>query len=219
MKTRQIIIAAATALLLLGGWSVMSGQDTARAGQGDTAAAPKLETATFGGGCFWCLEAVFEELKGVKGVVSGFAGGRTDHPSYQEVCTGRTGHAEVVQITYDPAVISYADLLGVFFSVHDPTTLNRQGADTGTQYRSIILYHDAAQQALAEKAIAAINEAHVWKNKVVTEVVPFREFFRADDHHQNYYDNNKNQGYCQVVINPKLAKFRKEFAAKLKETS
>jgi len=219
MKTRSIIIAAATALLLLGGWSVMSGQDTARAGQGGAGAAPKLETATFGGGCFWCLEAVFEELKGVRSVVSGFAGGRTAHPSYQEVCTGRTGHAEVVQITYDPAVISYADLLGVFFSVHDPTTLNRQGADTGTQYRSIILFHDAKQKELAEKAIAAVNDAHVWKNRVVTEVVPFTEFFKAEDYHQDYYDNNRSQGYCQVVINPKLAKFRKEFADKLKDAS
>ena len=174
------------------------------------------EVATLGGGCFWCLEAVFEELEGVGKVESGFAGG-DDDASYKEVCTGETGHAEVVQITYDPAVISFADLLTVFFAVHDPTTLNRQGADVGTQYRSAVFYHDAGQKADAEKAIAVLTEEKIWPNPVVTEIAPFDKFFKAEDHHQDYYRNNKNQGYCQVVINPKLEKFRKEFAARLKD--
>jgi peptide-methionine (S)-S-oxide reductase len=174
------------------------------------------EVATLAGGCFWCLEAVFEELEGVGKVESGFAGG-DDGATYKEVCTGETGHAEVVQITFDPAVISYGDLLTVFFSVHDPTTLNRQGADAGTQYRSAVFYHDDGQKATAEKAIAALTEAGVWSNPVVTEIAPFDKFFTAEEHHQDYYKNNKNQGYCQVVINPKVEKFRKEFAAKLKD--
>jgi peptide-methionine (S)-S-oxide reductase len=174
------------------------------------------ETATLGGGCFWCLEAVFEELEGVQKVESGFAGGAGE-ASYKEVCTGKTGHAEVVQITYDPAVISFADLLTVFFTVHDPTTLNRQGADVGTQYRSAIFYHDIGQKADAEKAVATLTEEKIWPNPVVTEIVPFDKFFKAEEYHQDYYRNNQNQGYCQVVINPKLEKFRKEFAARLKD--
>jgi peptide-methionine (S)-S-oxide reductase len=174
------------------------------------------EVATLAGGCFWCLEAVFEELEGVDKVASGFAGG-DDEASYKEVCTGETGHAEVVQITFDPAVISFADLLTVFFAVHDPTTLNRQGADVGTQYRSAVFYHDDGQKALADKAIATLAEEKIWPNPVVTEIAPFDKFFRAEDPHQDYYRNNKNQGYCQVVINPKLEKFRKEFAARLKD--
>ena len=176
----------------------------------------KDEVATLAGGCFWCLEAVFEELQGVGKVESGFAGGRFD-ASYEEVCSGQTGHAEVVQITFDPAVISYAEILGVFFSVHDPTTLNRQGADVGTQYRSAVYYHDDSQKAVAEKAIATLTEEKIWANPVVTEVAPFDKFFIAEARHQDYYRNNKNQGYCQVVINPKLAKFRKEFADRLKD--
>jgi peptide-methionine (S)-S-oxide reductase len=174
------------------------------------------EVATLGGGCFWCLEAVFEELEGVRKVESGFAGGDRE-ASYKEVCTGETGHAEVVQITFDPAVISYADLLTVFFAVHDPTTLNRQGADVGTQYRSAVFYHDDRQKADAERAIALITEEKIWPNPVVTQVAPFDRFFKAEDYHQDYYRKNKNQGYCQVVINPKLEKFRKEFATKLKD--
>jgi peptide-methionine (S)-S-oxide reductase len=162
---------------------------------------------------------VYEELKGVTGVVSGYAGGRTADPTYKEVCGGRTGHAEVVQVTYDPAVVSFGEILGVFFSIHDPTTLNRQGADVGTQYRSAIFYADAAQRELAEQAIVAVNESGVWPNRVVTEVVPLTEFFPAEDYHQDYYANNKAQGYCQAVINPKLAKFRKEWAEKLKSAS
>jgi peptide-methionine (S)-S-oxide reductase len=174
------------------------------------------EVATLAGGCFWCLEAVFEELEGVQKVESGFAGG-DDEAGYKEVCTGETGHAEVVQITFAPAIISYADLLTVFFAVHDPTTLNRQGADVGTQYRSAVFFHDDSQKAVAEKAIATLTEEQIWPNPVVTEIAPFDKFFRAEDHHQDYYRNNMNQGYCQVVINPKLDKFRKEFAARLKD--
>jgi len=173
------------------------------------------DVATLAGGCFWCLEAVFEELKGVRMVESGFAGG-DDGASYKEVCTGETGHAEVVQVTFDPTVVSYAEILTVFFSVHDPTTLNRQGADVGTQYRSAVYYHDDSQKVVVEKAIATLTEEKVWPNPVVTEVSPFDRFFKAEDGHQDYYKNNKNQGYCQVVINPKLAKFRKEFADRLK---
>jgi len=175
-----------------------------------------MEVATLGGGCYWCLEAVFEELQGVQKVESGFAGGKFD-ASYKEVCTGTTGHAEVVQITFDPAVISYAGILTVFFSVHDPTTLNRQGGDVGTQYRSAVFYHGDSQKKAAEKAIAVLTEEKVWSNPVVTEVVPFDKFFKAEDHHQDYYRNNKTQGYCQVVINPKLAKFRKKFQDQLKD--
>lgn len=174
------------------------------------------EVATLAGGCFWCLEAVFEELEGVKKVESGFAGG-DDEASYEQVCTGLTGHAEVVQITFDPAVISFGDILTVFFSVHDPTTLNRQGADVGTQYRSAVFYHDDGQEAAARKAIAVLTEEKVWPNPVVTEIVPFDKFFKAEDHHQDYYRKNKTQGYCQAVINPKLAKFREKFADRLKD--
>ncbi|MEN8007145.1 MAG: peptide-methionine (S)-S-oxide reductase MsrA [Candidatus Krumholzibacteriota bacterium] len=174
------------------------------------------EIATLGGGCFWCLEAVFEELKGVSKVESGFAGG-DDDASYEDVCTGLTGHAEVVQITFDPGVVSYAEILAVFFSVHDPTTLNRQGADVGTQYRSAVFHHGDKQKAAAKKAIAVLTEEKVWPNPVVTEVTAFDRFFKAEDRHQDYYRNNKTEGYCQVVINPKLAKFRKKFGDQLKD--
>jgi len=180
------------------------------------AAEKTREVATLGGGCFWCLEAIFEQLKGVDKVESGFAGGRFD-ATYKEVCTGQTGHAEVVQITYDPSVITFEELLVVFFSVHDPTTLNRQGADVGTQYRSVVFYRDAGQKELVDKTIASLTEQQIWPNPIVTEVVPFDKFYIAESHHQNYYENNKNQGYCQVVINPKVEKFRKKFAADLKD--
>jgi methionine-S-sulfoxide reductase len=210
MNTRTIIAAAAAALLL-GGTDAMSAQDKA--------GAAKLETATLGGGCFWCLEAVYEEMAGVKDVVSGYAGGRGANPTYEDVCSGRTGHAEVVQITYDPAVTSFAEILGVFFTIHDPTTLNRQGADVGTQYRSVIFCHDEQQRRTAQEAIAAVNASGAWKNRVVTEVTPLPRFYRAEAYHQDYYANNRAQGYCQAVINPKLAKFRKEWAEKLKRGS
>jgi peptide-methionine (S)-S-oxide reductase len=166
-----------------------------------------FESATFGGGCFWCMEAVFERLPGVKSVTSGFAGGHTANPTYEQVCTGTTGHAEVTQIAFDPSKISYEKLLDVFWQAHDPTTLNRQGADEGTQYRSIILYHSEAQKLAAEKSKAGAQKN--FKHPIVTEIVPFTEFFPAENHHQGFYDNNTNYGYCRVVIAPKLEKLEK----------
>ena len=168
----------------------------------------EIELATFGGGCFWCMEAVFERLPGVKSVTSGFAGGRTANPTYEQVCTGTTGHAEVTQIEFDPANISYEKLLEVFWQAHNPTTLNQQGADEGTQYRSIILYHDEAQKVAAEKSKAAAQKN--FKRPIVTEIVPFTKFYRAEGYHQAYYDNNSSAPYCQVVIAPKLEKLEKE---------
>ncbi len=164
----------------------------------------KTEIATLGGGCFWCMEAVFERLPGVISVTSGFAGGTTENPTYQEVCTGNTGHAEVTQIEFDPAKISYAKLLEVFWQAHDPTTLNRQGADEGTQYRSIILYHDEKQKLIAEKS--KLEAQKNFNNPIVTEIVPLKKFYQAEDYHQEYYDDNSNAGYCRVVIAPKLEK-------------
>jgi len=175
------------------------------------------EVATLAGGCFWCLEAVFNDLRGVEKVVSGYSGGTVKNPTYQQVCTGTTGHAEVVQITFDPQVISLKELLEVFFTIHDPTTLNRQGADEGTQYRSAIFYHSPEQKAVAESVIADITAQKIWDNKIVTEVTPFSEFYPAEDYHQLYYERNPNAGYCRVVIAPKVTKFRKQFVSKLKK--
>lgn len=177
----------------------------------------KLKTATLAGGCFWCLEAVFEDLKGVQSVVSGYAGGTVPDPTYKQVCTGATGHAEVVQIKYDPDVVSYDDLLNVFFAIHDPTTLNRQGADVGTQYRSAIFYHTAEQKEAAEQKIAEFYQTGPWDNPIVTEVAPLDEFYLAEDYHQEYFANNANQPYCQAVVAPKVAKFRKQFVDQLKK--
>lgn len=174
------------------------------------------EIATFGGGCFWCTEAVFLELRGVEKVESGYAGGATENPSYEAVCTGRTGHAEVIQITFDPATISFRDLLEVFFATHDPTTLNRQGADVGTQYRSAIFYHSPEQQAAAEAMIAERNASGDFASPIVTQVVPYANYYPAEDYHQNYYAEHPTQSYCSAVIPPKLAKLRQKFAAKLK---
>ena len=174
------------------------------------------EIATLGGGCFWCLEAVYDQLKGVEDVVSGYSGGHVTNPSYQQVCSGATGHAEVIQITFDSDAISFRDLLDVFFTIHDPTTLNRQGADVGTQYRSAIFYHSPEQRAAAEQVIAELNGAHLWDRPIVTEVTPFEVFYPAEDYHQEYYENNPEQGYCRVVIAPKVAKFRKHYFEKLK---
>jgi peptide-methionine (S)-S-oxide reductase len=176
----------------------------------------EYEVATLGGGCFWCLEAVFEQLEGVEQVVSGYAGGTTRHPTYQEVCTGRTGHAEVVQVTFDPQVIGYRQILDVFFDIHDPTTRNRQGADVGTQYRSAIFYHNAAQKRIAEEAIAELEAERRWRRPIVTEVVPLEAFYEAEAYHQEYYRNNPNQPYCRAVIDPKVAKFKKVYLTKLK---
>lgn len=174
------------------------------------------EVATLAGGCFWCLEAVFDDLKGVTDVVSGYAGGTVRNPSYEAVCTGRTGHAEVIQIKFDPSAVSFHDILNVFFTIHDPTTLNRQGNDVGTQYRSAIFYHSAEQKAVAEQTIAEFNAAHVWNAPIVTEVKPIDTFYAAEEYHQEYYKNHPDQGYCRIVIAPKVAKFRKHFLEQLK---
>jgi len=177
----------------------------------------RREVATLGGGCFWCLEAVFDQLEGVVDVVSGYSGGHVPNPSYKRVCTGETEHAEVVQVTFDPDVLSYRDLLKVFFAIHDPTTLNRQGADVGTQYRSAIFTHSEQQERLAEEVIAELNEAGIWDDPIVTEVVPFEAFYPAEDYHQEYYANNPNQAYCRMVIAPKVAKFRQQYLDRLKK--
>lgn len=174
----------------------------------------KTELATLGGGCFWCLEASFELLPGVKAVVSGYAGGKTDNPSYKEVCSGETGHAEVVQIEYDPTKISFEKLLETFWEIHDPTTPNRQGNDIGTQYRSVIYYHNDAQKAVAEKAIAA--EQKNLSRPIVTEVTPLKKFYVAETYHQDYFRNNPDQGYCQVVVRPKVEKVQKKLKAEKK---
>jgi peptide-methionine (S)-S-oxide reductase len=174
------------------------------------------EIATLGGGCFWCLEAVYDELKGVEDVVSGYSGGTMAEPTYQQVSTGTTGHAEVVQITFDPDVISFRDILDVFFTIHDPTTLNRQGADVGPQYRSAIFTHSPQQKAVAEQTIAELERDGVWDAPIVTEVTPFEAFYPAEDYHQEYFARNPNQGYCRVVIAPKVAKFRKQYLDRLK---
>ncbi len=176
-----------------------------------------LETITLGGGCYWCVEAVYENLNGVKSVVSGFSGGNVANPTYEEVCTGTTGHAEVVQITYDKTVTDINEIFKVFFTVHDPTTLNRQGADVGTQYRSVIFYKNEEQKKAAQNIIAELNKAKVYNNPIVTKVEPFKVFYKAEDYHQNYYANNKNQPYCKMVIQPKLEKFEKVFKDKLKK--
>ena len=174
-------------------------------------------SATLAGGCFWCLEAVYVELEGVEKVVSGYAGGAIPNPSYEQVCSGRTGHAEIVQVTFDPGVVTYEDLLGVFFTIHDPTTLNRQGNDVGTQYRSAIFYHDDEQKAAAEQSIREITEARIWSRPIVTEIVPLTDFYAAEAYHQDYFKNNPYQPYCQVVVAPKVAKFRKQYFSRLKK--
>jgi len=175
------------------------------------------EIATLAGGCFWCLEAVFDELRGVEEVESGYSGGQVANPTYHQVCDGTTGHAEVVQLTFDPLQISFKEILEVFFTIHDPTTLNRQGADIGTQYRSAIFYHAPEQKAIAEQVIGEIDAAKIWDDPIVTEVAPFSMFYRAEDYHQEYYANNSNQPYCRAVVAPKVQKFRKYFTEKLKK--
>ena len=176
-----------------------------------------LEKATFGNGCFWCTEAVFLELKGVQKVESGYSGGQVKNPTYREVCTGETGHAEVIQITYDPKVISYEELLEVFWNTHDPTTLNKQGADEGTQYRSAVFYHNEEQKKIATEYKKQLEASKVYRNPIVTEISPLINFYKAEDYHQNYYSLNPNQGYCQYPIRPKVEKFRKQYSAKLKK--
>lgn len=180
-------------------------------------ASDQYEVTTLGGGCFWCLEAVYDGLAGVVSVESGYAGGHLDNPTYDDICGGDTGHAEVVRITFDPKVLSYADLLEVFFVIHDPTTLNAQGNDIGTQYRSVIFYHSEAQKTAAEGAIRRLGEARVFPRPIVTEVTAAPKFFQAENYHQEYFTNNPRQPYCQFVVAPKVAKFRQKFAARLKE--
>lgn len=176
----------------------------------------QTETATLGGGCFWCTEAIFKSLKGVETVESGYSGGHTKNPTYKEVCTGETGHAEVIQITFDPKIISFDEILEVFFETHDPTSLNRQGADSGTQYRSAIFYHSPEQKEKAEAYKARLNKENVFNKPIVTEIKAFDKFYKAEDYHQNYFANNRSQGYCQFVIVPKIEKFKKIFKNKLK---
>lgn len=178
---------------------------------------PNMKVATFGNGCFWCTEAIFQQLKGVSKVESGYSGGHVKNPSYREVCNGTTGHAEVIQITYDPAVISFEELLEVFWKTHDPTTLNRQGADVGTQYRSAVFYHDEEQKKLAEEYKAKLDKAGIWPDPIVTEITAFANFYKAEDYHQNYFNLNGNQPYCRAVIVPKVEKFREVFKDKLKD--
>ena len=176
-----------------------------------------LALATFGGGCFWCTEAIFQDVMGVHKVVSGYAGGQVVNPSYRDVCAGITGHAEVIQVTYDPAIINYEELLLIFFKTHDPTTLNRQGADVGTQYRSVVLYHTAEQKEIAERVKGVLSRSGDYASPIVTEIAPYDRFYPAEAYHQEYFHNNPYQPYCQVVIDPKVKKFRKSFAAKLKQ--
>jgi peptide-methionine (S)-S-oxide reductase len=176
------------------------------------------ELATLGGGCFWCLEPIFEELSGVESVVVGYAGGQHPDPDYQQVCAGTTGHAEVIQVVFNPTTITFDDILGVFFNVHDPTTLNRQGADAGTQYRSIILYHDDQQRQVAEALIAELDSQEAWSDPIVTQVEPLTTFFPAEEYHQGYFRKNPNQGYCRVAVAPKLEKFRQNYLHRLKQT-
>ena len=178
--------------------------------------ATRREVATLGGGCFWCVEAVFEETKGVLKVESGYSGGFVPNPTYRQVCSETSGHAEVVQVTFDPEVLSYGDVLRIFFATHDPTTLNRQGADVGTRYRSAVFYHDEEQRRVAEEVISEVEAEGVWDDPIVTEVVPFEEFYRAEEYHQGYFRNNALQPYCRVVIAPKVAKFRKQHLDKLR---
>jgi len=178
---------------------------------------PKFEIATFGSGCFWCTEAIFERVNGVSSVVSGYSGGSVENPTYKEVCDGTTGHAECTQITFDPAVVTYDELLEVFWKTHDPTTLNKQGNDVGTQYRSVIFYHNDEQKQKAEFYKNKLTEEKIWDKPIVTEITKFEKFYPAEDYHQEYYENNQNQGYCVYVITPKVEKFEKIFIDKLKK--
>jgi peptide-methionine (S)-S-oxide reductase len=178
--------------------------------------ADSRETATLAGGCFWCMEAVFQQIDGVENVVSGYTGGTTANPTYQEVCSDRTGHAEAIQLTFEPSKISYREILKIFFSVHDPTTLNRQGADVGTQYRSAIFYNSEDQKATALQLIEEFNKAHTWKRPIVTQVLPLDKFYAAEDYHRDYFARHPQQGYCQMVISPKVAKLRRQWAKRLK---
>jgi peptide-methionine (S)-S-oxide reductase len=181
-----------------------------------TATSGSTETATLGGGCFWCTEAILSELAGVATVTSGYSGGSVPRPTYEQVCTGRTGHAEVVQVTFDPSIVSYHDLLTIFMTTHDPTSLNRQGNDVGTQYRSVIFYHSTSQRETAEQVVRELEAARIFKRRIVTELAPFSAFYPAEEYHRDYFRRNPGTGYCAAIIAPKVSKFRKQFAARLK---
>ena len=220
MKKNVLIIGLIIFLSSVAGYSckeVKSTKIESEKSEMDSTQDMNLEKATFGGGCFWCTEAIYERVEGVHSVVSGYAGGTVKNPTYKQVCDGTTGHAEVTQITYDPKVVSYDELLEIFFKTHDPTTLNRQGADVGTQYRSVIFYHNDEQKQKAEYYKSELNKSGAWDNPVVTEISPLINFYSAEDYHQDYYANNPNQGYCAFVIGPKVEKFEKVFKNKLKK--
>ncbi|MFZ6014552.1 MAG: peptide-methionine (S)-S-oxide reductase MsrA [Bacteroidota bacterium] len=204
-------------LTLLGTGSVYAQKTKPAEKQMSNESTAGLEIATFGSGCFWCTEAIFLNVKGVEKVASGYSGGKVKNPTYKEVCSGLTGHAEVVQLTYDPKVITYEELLEIFWQTHDPTTLNRQGADVGTQYRSVIYYHNETQKQLAEHYKKKLNDEEAFDSKVVTEISPYSTFYKAEDYHQNYYNLNSNAPYCTFVIQPKLEKFKKVFKERLKK--
>ena len=220
MKKNVLIIGLIIFLTSVTGYSckeVKSTKIESEKSEMDSTQDMNLEKATFGGGCFWCTEAIYERVEGVHSVVSGYAGGTVKNPTYKQVCDGTTGHAEVTQITYDPKVVSYDELLEIFFKTHDPTTLNRQGADVGTQYRSVIFYHNDEQKNKAEYYKKELSKSGAWDNPVVTEISPLINFYSAEDYHQDYYANNPNQGYCAFVIGPKVEKFEKVFKNKLKK--
>jgi peptide-methionine (S)-S-oxide reductase len=222
-----VIISIASILALRNGNGNQEGSDVEKSGNEEMEREIGINTskysgnssglATLGGGCFWCIEAVFEEVKGVDDVQSGYSGGTSEDATYEKVCTGNTGHAEVVQIRFDPDVIEYWEILDIFFHVHDPTTLDRQGADVGPQYRSVIFYHDEDQRKIAEEVIGQVNSLGIYRDPVVTQVVPFEAFYEAEDYHDDYYENNPNQPYCRLVIAPKVSKLRKQFEDKLKD--
>jgi peptide-methionine (S)-S-oxide reductase len=205
-----------TAFLLLFSLGTFAQQNNKTAQAGLNNKKSKMEVATFGNGCFWCTEAIFQDLKGVQSAVSGYSGGQVENPTYKQVCTGNTGHAEVLQITYDPAVITFDELLEVFWETHDPTTLNRQGNDVGTQYRSAVFYHNDTQKKLSEEYKKKLDASGAFSKPIVTEIVPFKKFYKAEDYHQNYFNLNGEQPYCSMVIRPKVDKFKKVFKDKLK---
>jgi peptide-methionine (S)-S-oxide reductase len=209
MLIRQIVILSFGAFMVLG---QACGQKTEKQTMGND----NLELATFGAGCFWCVEAIFQRVEGVEKVVSGYSGGNVKNPSYKEVCTGTTGHAEVCQLSYDPSTVSYEELLEIFWQTHDPTTLNRQGNDVGTQYRSVVFYHNEMQKQLAEKYKKKLDEADIFDDPIVTEISPYETLFVAENYHQNYFNENGSQPYCTFVIQPKVEKFKKVFKDKLK---
>src|SRR5215510_3332405 len=211
---KSVLLAAGAAILIFAAVSLAvmgDHKESAMGGVESMNSTGKKEVATLAGGCFWCLEAVYNDLRGVEKVVSGYSGGRVANPTYEQVCTGKTGHAEVIQITFDPQAISYKELLDVFFTIHDPTTLNRQGADAGTQYRSAVFYHSPEQKEVSDKVIADITAAKIWKDQIVTEVTKLNVFYPAEDYHQEYFARNPHQPYCMAVVAPKVSKFRKHF--------